>query len=244
VHRGQALNVLRSMQVKDVMKGGMLTVQEGEPLGSMLGRMGGKTFPYLYVIGDDGHFVGLIDLVTLREAIVLSQDLGGLLVARDLVREDIPQVTPEQTLDLVSRVFGGRDLEEIPVVDPAGERLLGFVASHHLLEAYNGELMRRDVVNSIGSGLEAAGSSQIVLGDGYSMTQLEAPPELVGRSLKELDLRARMGIEVLLIHRKAGKDGKHRKALVPGPDTVMETGDALVVLGRAPDLERLGKGSL
>lgn len=243
VHRGQAVNILRSMQVKDVMRGGMLTVQESERLGSMLGRVGGKTFPYLYVIGEDGHFVGLIDLPTLREAIVRSQELGGLLVARDLVREDVPTVTPDQNLDLVSRVFGGRDLEELPVVDPVGERLLGYVASHHLLDAYNRELMRRDVVNSIGSGLEAAKAYEIVLGDGYRMAQLEAPGPFVGHSLKELDLRARSGVAVLFIRRRVGQDGKHQREVMPGPDTVIEAGDDLVVVGQAEDLERVRRGT-
>jgi CIC family chloride channel protein len=244
VHRGREVNVLRSMQVKDVMKDGMLTVRESERLGSLLGRVGGKTFPYLYVTGEDGRFLGLIDLSTLREAIVLSQELGGLLVARDLVREDVPMVTPEQTLDLVSQIFGGRDVEELPVVDQVGGRLLGFVASHHVLEAYNRELMRRDVVNSIGSGFEATKSSQIVLGDGYDMTQIEAPEELVGRSLRELDLRARAGVAVLFIRRKVETDAEDRIEVMPGPDTVIESEDHLVVVGRGPDLERLRSGEL
>jgi CBS domain-containing protein len=213
-------------------------------LGALLGRVGGKTFPYLYVTGEEGRFLGLIDLSTLREAIVLSQDLGGLLVARDLVREDIPAVTPDQTLDQVSQIFGGRDVEELPVVDEVGGRLLGFVGSHHLLEAYNRELMRRDVVNSIGSGMEAARSSEIVLGGGHHMTQMEAPQEIVGRSLKELDLRARAGVAVLLIRRKAGEDGKERRDVVPGPDTVIETGDDIVVVGRGPELEKLRRGRI
>jgi len=241
VHRGQAMNVLRSIQVKDVMKTGMITVEEGEQLGSMLGRVGGKTFPYLYVRGEDGRFAGLVDLATLRQAIVRADELGDLLVARDLVREDVPTVTPEQNLDLVSRIFVGRDVEELPVVDPKENRLLGFVASHHLLEAYNRELMRRDMVRSISGSLEATAAYEIVLGDGYRMAQVEAPHAFVGHTLKELDLRARDGIAVLLIRRPTDQEGGFRTEVVPGPDTIVEKGDSLVVVGLGEAVQRLGR---
>jgi CBS domain-containing protein len=182
-----------------------------------------------------------VDLATLRQAIVQADELGGLLVARDLVREDVPTVTPEQNLDLVSRIFVGRDVEELPVVDPHWNRLLGFVASHHLLEAYNRELMRRDMVRSISGSLEATAAYEIMLGDGYRMAQVEAPRAFAGRSLKELDLRARDGIAVLLIRRPADEEGGFHTEVVPGPDTVVEAGDSLVVVGVGEALERLSR---
>ena len=243
VHRGRAVNVLRSLQVRDVMKDGMITVEEGERLGSMLGRVGGETFPYLYVTGEDGGFVGLVDLGTLRQAIVQADELGALLVARDLAREDVPTVSPDQNLDLVSRIFVGKDLEELPVVDPANHRLLGFVASHHLLEAYNREIMRRDAVRSISGSLEDTASYEVMLGDGYSMAQIEAPIQFVGHSLKDLDLRARDGIAVLLVRRRSSEDGKPHTEVMPGPDTRIEEGDSLVVVGMAEALVRLRQQS-
>jgi CIC family chloride channel protein len=239
VHRGQALNVLRSLQVKDVMKDGMITAKESEGLGSLLGRVGGKTFPYLYVVGEGGKFVGLVDLATLRQAILQADQLRGLVVAGDLAREDVPTVSPEQNLDLVSRIFAGRDLEEFPVVDPSGNRLLGFVSSHHLLEAYNQELLRLDMVRSISGSLEATATDEIMLGDGYNMAQIEAPRDFVGHSLGDLDLRARAGVAVLLVRRRAPDGAKPRTEVMPGPQTTIEEGDSLVVVGMGEDLERL-----
>lgn len=239
VHRGQAVNVLRSLQVGEVMKDGMLTVRESEPLGGMLGQVVGKTFPYLYVVGEDDRFVGLVDLATLRQAIAQAEDLRELLVAQDLAREDIPTLSPDQNLDLVSRIFVGRDLEELPVVDPKHHRLLGFVASHHLLDAYNRELLKRDMVRSLGGSLEATERYRIRLGDGYSMAQIRAPASFVGRSLKDLDLRAREGVAVLLVRREAtGLETPHTE-VVPGPNTTIEAGDDLVVVGVDDALNRL-----
>jgi len=243
LHQGRALNVLRSLQVKDVMRAGMITVLEGERLGTMLGRVSGETFPYLYVIDDKGEFVGLVDLATLRQAIVRAEDLGSLLLARDLTREDVPTVAPGQDLDLVSRIFVGRDLEELPVVDPVSHRLLGFVASHHLLEAYNREILRRDMVRSISGSLEATASYEIMLGDGHSMAQIEAPRHFVGRTLKDLDLRARDGISVLLIRRRPSREGRWDTEIMPGPDTTIEEGDSLVVVGMGEDLGRLRRSN-
>ena len=181
----------------------------------------------------------VVDLGTLRQAIVQADELGALLVARDLAREDVPTVAPDQNLDLVSRIFVGRDIEELPVVDPANHRLLGFVASHHLLEAYNREIMRRDAVRSISGSLEATATYEVMLGDGYSMAQIEAPKQFVGHSLKDLDLRARDGIAVLLVRRSSSEDGQSHTEVMPGPDTMIEEGDSLVVVGMAEALVRL-----
>jgi trk system potassium uptake protein TrkA len=82
-----------------------------------------------------------------------------------------------------------------------------------------------------------------MLGDGYSMAQVEAPKHFVGHSLKDLDLRARDGIAVLLVRRSSSEDGKPHTEVMPGPDTRIEEGDSLVVVGMAEALVRLRQRS-
>ena len=40
---------------------------------------------------------------------------------------------------------------------------------------------------------------EVNLGDGYTLREVEAPASFYGRSLRELDLRRRLGIQVLLL---------------------------------------------
>lgn len=65
---------------------------------------------------------------------------------------------------------------------------------------------------------------QIRLGD-VSIAEVETPEAYVGRSLAELELRARGGISVLAI-RRGGETNAN-----PGGDDTIEEGDVLVVMG-------------
>ncbi|HKJ91832.1 MAG TPA: chloride channel protein, partial [Longimicrobiales bacterium] len=238
VVQGQAMNVLKALHVRDVMTHDMVTVQEREPLGGLLSEVSARAFPYVYVVNQENRFRGLIELPALRDAVLQGDALRELLVAGELAREDIPTVTPEENLDAVSRIFVGRNLEELPVVDHE-HRLMGIVAGHHLLDAYNRELMKRDMVMGIGGGFEASANHEIMLGDGYRMAQIHAPARFAGNSLRELELRGRYGIAVLLIRRPADTGDRQRFEVVPGPDTVVEKDDDLVVVGTREALDEL-----
>jgi trk system potassium uptake protein TrkA len=77
----------------------------------------------------------------------------------------------------------------------------------------------------------------IPLGAGHSLRELSAPRGLVGKSLVQLKLRNRFGVQVVAI--RHGEEGE--VTVNPGPDTVLQDEDALFVLGRDGDLDRLRK---
>jgi trk system potassium uptake protein TrkA len=60
---------------------------------------------------------------------------------------------------------------------------------------------------------------QVALGPGKALVQVEAPPAMVGKELREIDARSRFGINIVAIKRRLGPDGKPvpaRKAPAPG----------------------------
>jgi trk system potassium uptake protein TrkA len=81
----------------------------------------------------------------------------------------------------------------------------------------------------------------IPLSDLYSITQLLAPKAMVGKSLKELELRRNHGVNLITIKRtsKGGKDGQGHIIGVPGPDTVIEADDVLVLMGETSRIKKL-----
>lgn len=70
------------------------------------------------------------------------------------------------------------------------------------------------------------------------MSEIEAPGEFVDRSIRELDVRAAYGAEILLLRRPSAEGDDHVE-IVPEPQTVVHRGDHLVVLARERDLARL-----
>ncbi|MCG6921154.1 MAG: TrkA family potassium uptake protein [Acidobacteriota bacterium] len=75
----------------------------------------------------------------------------------------------------------------------------------------------------------------IPLGEDHSLRQVTAPRRFLGKSLVELRLRNRFGLQVVGI-----RHGEKATVRVnPGPETVLQEGDVLFVLGRDGDLDRL-----
>jgi Trk K+ transport system NAD-binding subunit len=90
----------------------------------------------------------------------------------------------------------------------------------------------------LSSSVGAVGKGQTVdLGDGYVIRELTLPPHLQGRSLRELAVRERTQVHVLLVRGKTA-DGRTRPVQVPGADYVLGEGDSLVAAGTSEALQR------
>jgi trk system potassium uptake protein TrkA len=72
---------------------------------------------------------------------------------------------------------------------------------------------------------------------GYSIIEIKAPSEFVGKSLKELSLRNKLHIQLIAIHRTNG--GADELKIVPRGEDVIDAGDLLVLLGEDRDLDRV-----
>ena len=75
----------------------------------------------------------------------------------------------------------------------------------------------------------------IDISDDYSIIEMNVPPRWDGHSIRELDVRARHGINILVV--KSG-DGR-TLSVVPSPDYVIRRGDVLVVIGSNEDIRKL-----
>jgi CIC family chloride channel protein len=237
---GRELNILRSLQVGDVMRDEFLAVPLGEHLGTLVEKAARSSEPYLYVVDDQNRLQGVIGYEEIRGGLMQVELLRDLVVAADLARQDVPVVTPQQDLNAVMRIFGGKNRDEIPVVDThERRRLVGVVTRGHLIEAYNRELMKRDMVSGLVGGMAGTASGAVSLGDDHWMVAMSAPGEFVGRNLQDLNVRRRYGVQVVLLRRPAGKGDRDYVELVPGPDTEVEWGDRLVMVGPRSKLDRL-----
>lgn len=75
------------------------------------------------------------------------------------------------------------------------------------------------------------------LGPQWAIAEIRPPKDFVGATLRQLDLRRRLGIQVL-----AAKEGESFRAVVD-PDFVIQDYHILVVMGKAEDIEKMrGKG--
>ncbi|MFQ5669989.1 MAG: potassium channel family protein [Acidobacteriota bacterium] len=83
------------------------------------------------------------------------------------------------------------------------------------------------------------------LSEGSRIVEVRVPERMLGKTLVELKLRERFHCNVIVIKRKHDADEAGNETPyyleVPMPETQLQEGDALIVLGLAKDVERLAE---
>ena len=75
----------------------------------------------------------------------------------------------------------------------------------------------------------------IELSDDYGIVEITAPRPWQGKSLKELDVRAKHGVNIIAVRR----GGDHEMVVAPGADYVLTSGDVVVTVGENERISRL-----
>jgi len=185
-----------------------------------------------YVVDERGDLAGAISLAALRQLMLDQEALRHVLVAGDLAVPHPPTVTEDDDLDTAMQILGHSDLDEIAVVDAEKpRRLVGTLTSQRVIDAYNQEVLRRDLAGGVSSSVGLSGRvRQVALGGGYVVQEIDAPFEFLGKTLRELAVRERHGVQVVLI-RSASEPDAARRVRVPGSADRVGAGDTLVVAG-------------
>jgi trk system potassium uptake protein len=79
----------------------------------------------------------------------------------------------------------------------------------------------------------------IELSKDFSIVEVPAPPEFVGKTLREIALRARFGLTTIAIKHAADGGTAAPANIAPGPDDIIRSGDVLSLLGNNEKLGQL-----
>lgn len=113
--------------------------------------------------------------------------------------------------------------------DDLHARILGLVGAHQIVnpEREYGERFANQIVH-------AGIKGELPLGEGLLITEIEAPPSFVGRTLEQLALPRRFEITLVALR-------KYDSAtiVVPEPAMTIEAGDVLVVVAREGAVSRM-----
>ncbi len=238
VYGGRAVNVLRGVPVSEVMHEAALTVEPSKPLGDLIATVIEQPNATLFVVGDDGTLHGVIAIDELRPVMSDPSALGPLIIAQDVMAtEGYPKVKPDESLSEVMRMLGDYR-GEIPVVD--GERLAAVIRPHDVIARYNAELFKRDVAHGMVSSLTPdRPMAMLPTSDDTAVAEVAVPPEFVGRTIAELNVRKKYGITILLIRKPATDDRSERLETAPEPDYVFGDREHMLAMGTKDKLRAL-----
>lgn len=243
LREGRDRNLLRAILVADVMDGDPATVRADTAFKDLVPRLVAHPGRDLQVVDEDMHLLGTVALKDVRELLLQMDALGSLVVVEDVAQQDAPFVLPSDNLDLAMHLFGRTHREELTVCSDAdSKRVVGVLTRDALIDAYNRRIFHSDLPGGFGSLVRSveAGRSVEVVG-GIYLAELDVPFSIVGRTLKEADVRRRWGVEVLLIHTadEAAEGMEGRPGKLPSPEVRLQPGDRLLVMGTLDAISRL-----
>lgn len=241
IHEGKELNVLKSMKVQDVMRHSIDIISPKTSMTEMIEKFIGSPHSYFYLTDESGKIGDRISQVELSTIAPDYETLKDFVVAADIATPNHLVVTEADNLDDVMREFGKENIDEIPVVsskDPA--EILGTIWRRDVIAAYNKELLKRDLAGEVSKSLSNAATRKMVeVGEGLFFLEIDVPATFVGKKIKNLDIRNKYGVDVILI--KKHTNGKPTPPWKPDADYKFESDDSILILGDKEKVEYMGK---
>ncbi len=228
---GSEINVMKSIFVKDVYTSRYDSIDKKTTFDEVVNAVITGKDPYFPVVDERKKLVGMISMHDIKEHLYERDILQNLLIASDISSREVETVFLDDNCQVVLDKLSRTNLEGLPVLDnPRKKNLLGMVWRKDILDAYNKEIQRRDVTSSYASKITMKNiDSEVHFMEGYSLTEIPVPEQFIGKSIKELNIRARYGVDVLLI-RDNSLSGSKIKAMA-SPDYVFSYSDSIVVSG-------------
>ena len=240
LHLGIEAKIMESTLVRELMHRDVAVIDIKASFHEVLSRMLDEHIQELFVTDEKDVLKGIITLNDVK-TVINEEDLEQIVIAADLMESSIRFVTPETTVLACMDKFGASDTGELAVVeDEQSKKLVGIITRRSVFLLYNREVLRQGTLGlKYVSGAEEEERKDFVeIAEDHSVTVIPVTEGMVGRSLRELDLRARYNINVVSIK---GRRFEYRKpdSDVPAPDQRLRRNDSLVVVGPKDAIEQM-----
>ncbi len=184
------------------------------------------------VLDSSNKLVGILTLNNIKSVFYEKETLAELVIAEDIA-EDPVFLTEDSNLQEAMDLEGKFSVEEIPVVkDKESMEYKGIVHIQDVINLYNFEIKKRELALAVITRKKFKDVTKgLNLGEGMRLMELKVPQSFVNKTLKELAIRNKYNIEVLII--KRGK-----KTFIPNATTLLGNGDHFVVVGKYEDIRK------
>jgi len=140
---GKERNIMKSLQVGDVMVREVETIPEHMTLGQFARFIEKTQHTNFPLVNAQGELTGIISVQDFM-GVVFEPDLMDLVVVKELATTRVITAHADEDLDQTMRKIGYRNIEQVPVVDRETHRkLVGLISRRDIVAAYNRALMTR-----------------------------------------------------------------------------------------------------
>jgi len=236
---GTASNIMESIFIKDVYTTKYDSINISDNFNEVVNKVihgRGSKFP---VINDNNELVGIILTETIKDYLFEKDTLKDLLVASDLLSPNYDKIALGDNCQSALDKMKNHDYDGLAVVEsPESNKLIGMVWRKDIQGEYDKEIERRDISSSLASKISMKGEETSVhFLEGYLVAEISPPESFIGHSIRELNIRAKYGVDILSIKTKKGT-AESVKA-IPDPNHIIAKNEFLVIAGESKNINLL-----
>jgi CIC family chloride channel protein len=141
IRSGRDINVLKAHHVREIMIEKFETILVSATLADIVDKMDQTHESDLLVVDCDGRFKGVIAFQDIRR-IITHRELDSLIIAHDLLEQQVEKIAINDNLDEVMSTFNVRGTKMLPVlIGTHSDTIAGIVKKDDLIEFYNRKLV-------------------------------------------------------------------------------------------------------
>jgi len=232
---GKEEHIMQSIKIPQIMREGVV-LKENMNLKTVIDMALTSTQSVFPVLNSDDYLTGILTLNCLKSVFYEKEALADLVIAEDIATPPV-FLTEDSTLQDAMLLQERHTLDEFPVVASQEDlKYKGMIFNADIVKSYNSEIKKRELALAVVAKQKYKDITEgISLGEGYRLSEIPVPDEFIGKSLKEVSLRNKYNLEVILVKHPGKSD------LIPNPNAVFKKGDRLVVVGVFEDINRFKK---
>lgn len=229
-------NILKSIYVSEIMHDDYLVAKQNASLTSIVTKLMNSNYNSIFTVDDSGKLLGVITSNHIKPLITEFESLKMTLVASDIADNRIQAVQANNDLDYVLKLITKIDIDELPVVDSSeSKKLVGIITRQDILNVYNKESIKQDLADGLTRELQTLQKSKISqVTEGYSIVEKKPSYEFIGKTISDLRIRNKYGLEILMIKKQKelfDESEEKDQIIMPKHDYKIEQNDILVLFG-------------
>ncbi len=236
---GTEINLMNSIFVKDVYDKEFDKIDVSDNFSKIVNKIISGNNPEFPVLSRDNSIIGMISINSIKNYLFEKESLQNLLIAADIADTKFECLHLDDTCGTALEKMTKYKADGLPVVAEKGsKKVIGMIWERDIRVAYQKEVERRELSENLASRIVMKDDElQVNFYEGYSINEIHAPKSFFHKSIKELNIRARFGVDVLSIKRKTKHD--YKVMPIPNPDFKIEPDDILIIAGEIKNINLL-----
>lgn len=226
LQNGRDVDVMQGITVREVMQTPAPTIPQNATLKELRDALRKQHTRALCVLNAASQLSGIVTLTDLQRA--YDMEPHDQIQVRDICTRDLMTISPDEVVWGAIQEMGGRDLGQLPVLNPRTGQLMGLVSRNEIMQAYKVAISRK---REHQYKMEQVRLSNLT---GAHVLELHVTDEsgVVGRKIAEVEWPKESLIASIR---------RQNRLIVPHGSTQFERGDTVTVVSASENEERLAR---